>query len=340
MKLEGTGLVNKNNYHLKKFIITYLLLLTAILYSQTKIIFTAIDYSNKEVRAAICDSDGDNRNELGFNKTYLPAWFNDKILLNSDTFIWQCDTSGANLTKLFPGYRVSISNNKKMFAFYDQNGIGISNEKGKIIKQLMVNAFEDVAITWSKEDDKVSYFDPDKKICYLFNLTNDSLELFGDSIYHPLWNPVNDYVLFNRASAENKFEIFLQRSDSAKSKVIINKKDENAVVPIWSNNGSKIAYLSFKTALDNFPESDLYPCNLVLYDIEKRSSQIISGDAGFTDKAFPQMCFDEQDEYIYFTKINEAGLGSITRINLRTLMEETISKDLNFDERFPQVMSF
>ena len=121
---------------------------------------------------------------------------------------------------------------------------------------------------------------------------------------------------------------------------IINKKDENAVVPIWSNAGDKIAYLSFKTVVQNSPESDLYPCNLMLYDVGKRSSQILSGDASFTDKAFPQMCFDEKDEYIYFTKINEAGLGSIARINLKTLQQETISKDSNLDERFPSVKNF
>jgi hypothetical protein len=339
-KLYNFIINQTHHYNLKIFLTAFICFFFSEIHSQTKIIFTAIDYTNDEVRATICDGDGSNRNELGFNKTYLPAWFNDKVLLNSDTFIWQCDTSGANLTKLFPGYRVSISNNKRMFAFYNQNGIGVSDDKGRIIKQIMVNAFEDVAITWSKKDDRVSYFDPDKKICYLFNLINDSLEIFGDSIYHPMWNPQNHYVLYNRASADDKFDIYLQLADSADSKFIINKKDENAVVPIWSNSGNKIAYLSFKTVVQNSPESDLYPCNLMLYDVGKRSSQILSGDASFTDKAFPQICFDEKDEYIYFTKINEAGLGSIARINLKTLQQETISKDSNLDERFPSVKNF
>jgi len=323
-----------------KFLITYLCVFILQVYSQTKIVFTSIDYSIDEIRATICDADGNNHFELGFNKTYLPVWFNDNVLLNSDTFIWQCDTSGTNLKKLFPGYRVTVSNNMKMFAFYDQNGIGISNDNGKIIKQLMVNAYEDVAITWSKKDDKVSYFDPEKKICYLFNLANDSLEIFGDSIYHPMWNSENNYVLFNRASADDKFDIYVQKNDSANSKFIINKKDENVVVPIWSNDGRKIAYLSFKSAIENSLENDLYPCDLILYDLEKRSSQLISTEAGFTDKAFPQMCFDETDEFIYFTKINEYGLGSIARINLENLQQETVSKDSNHDDRFPQVKTF
>lgn len=314
-------------------------MLTQQVNSQTKIIFTSIDYPNDEVCATICEIDGSNRNELGFNKTYLPAWFNDKVLLNSDNFIWQCDTSGENLIKLFPGYRVSVSNNKKMFAFYDKDGIGISDEKGKIIKQFAVNTFKDAAITWSKKDDKVSFFNPEKEIGYLFNLTNDSLEKFGDSVYHPLWNPKNDLILFNRAASDGKFDVIMKKNQLG-SEIIINKKNENAVVPIWSNGGDKIAYLSFQNVLENSPETDLFACDLVLYDVEKKTAQILSTNAGFTDKAFPQMCFDEKDEFIYFTQINENGLGSIARINLKNLSQETISRDITLDERFPNVRTF
>lgn len=301
--------------------------------------FTAIDYLNDEVRATICESDGSNRNELGFNKTYLPVWFNNVVLLNSDTFIWQCDTSGANLTKLFPGYRASVSNNKKMFAFYNGDGIGISDDKGKFIKQISVNIFEDAAITWSKNDDKLSYFDPDKKSCYLFNLKNDSLELFGNSIYHPLWNPKNDLLIFNRARSDGNYSVVM-RDGLIGPETIINKSTENGLVPIWSNSGAKIAYLIFQNPIENDPETDIYPCNLVLYDVEKKTEQILSADAAFTDRAFPQMCFDEKDEFIYFTKINEAGLGSIARVDLKNLTQETISKDNYLDERFPQIKSF
>lgn len=324
---------------MKKNLLIYLSILAIQVYSQTKIIFTSIDYTNDEVRATICDGDGSNRIELGFNKTYLPAWFNDKILLNSDTFIWRCDTSGANLTKLFPGYRVSVSNNKKMFAFYDRDGIGISDESGKVTKQIEVNTFKDAAITWSKNNDKVSFFNPENQICYLFNLTNDSLETFDDFVYHPLWNPRKDQLLFNRALSDGKYAVVL-RSYEVGAEIIINKNNENAVVPIWSNAGDKIAYLSFQIVLENLPETDIYACDLVLYDVGKKTTQILSTKAGFTDKAFPQMCFDEQDEFIYFTKINEVGLGSIARVNIKTLQQETISKNSNIDERFPQVKSF
>lgn len=324
---------------MKKFLTVYLVLLAIQLYSQTKIVFTAIDYSINEVRASICDSDGNNRNELGFNKTYLPVWFNDKILLNSDSFIWQCDTSGENLQKLFPGYRASVSNSKKMFAFYDRDGIAIADEKGKVIKQISVNTFQDAAITWTKNDDKVSYFDPEKKICYLFNLTTDSLEIFGDSIYHPVWSPKNNFLLYNQALQDGKFSIVLKNLQT-NVKVIVNKNNENTVVPIWSNTGNKIAYLSFKIAVEDTPESDLIPCSLILYDIASRKSILLSEEAGFTDKAYPQMCFDDEDKFLYFTKINEYNLGSIARVSLLTLQQENISNNASIDERIPQIKTF
>lgn len=325
---------------MKKFLFIYLFLILIPLKAQSKLVFTSIDYQNDDVRAAICESDGSNRLELGFNKTYLPVWFNNKIILNSDTFIWECDTAGSNLTRLFPGYRVTPSHNQEKFAFYNEDGIGIADVNRKLIKQISVDALNDAAITWSKNDDKVSFFGSEKMKCYLFNLLNDSLETFGDSILHPLWNSSNDYVLYNHALTTDSFEVVLQLDGINDSKKVISKKDENAVVPIWSNDGNKIAYLSFKSAVEYSQFTDMYSCNLIIYELGKDTSQVISENASFTDKAFPQMCFDEKDEFIYFTKINKNGIGSIARINLSTLQEEVISKDSNLDERFPLVKTF
>lgn len=315
------------------------LFLSFHLFPQTKILFTAIDYSSGEVRATICDEYSTNRHDLGFNKTYLPVWFGEKILLNSDNFIWQCDTAGERLTQLFLGYRVSVSNDKKMAAFYTSEGINIADESGKVIKQIFVNTLNDAAITWSRDDDKISYFDPDKQKCFLFNLKNDSIEVFGDSIFHPLWNPTKNYLLFNRALSDGKFNIVVRDLLNG-IEFIINKTGENALVPIWSSDGSKIAYLSFKTFLESSPETDLYACDLILFDLEKKSHKKLASNAGFTDKAFPQMSFDEKDEFLYFTLVNDNGLGSIARVNLRSMKQETIGKDNQIDERFPHVKTF
>lgn len=321
---------------MKEKFLTYFLLCAISVYPQTKILFTAIDYSNGDVRATICDENGGNRHDLGFNKTYLPIWFKDKILLNSDNFIWQCDTTGENLTQLFLGYKASVSNNQKMVAFYSPDGINIADEKGKVVKQIIVNTFTDVSITWSKNDDKISYFDPEKQKCFLFNLENDSIEVFGDSIFHPLWKAGYEHVLYNKASTDGNYKVIIKNELTNISKVI-NQMSENAVVPIWSNDGNKIAYLSFKQQIEESVSNDLYSCSLVLYDLLSHKHILIADDAGFTDKAFPQMCFDENDEFIYYTKINELGLGSIARVNLKSFTKETISKDAYIDERFPHV---
>lgn len=324
---------------LKSIIHICLALISINVYPQTKILFTAIDYSTGEVRATICDESGNNRHDLAFNKTYLPVWFGEKILLNSDNFIWQCDTTGENLTQLFLGYRASVSNNIKMTAFYTETGINIADEKGKIIKQIFVNTLNDAAITWSRNDDKISYFDPEKHKCFLFNLSNDSIEVFGDSIFHPLWNPKAELVLFNKAVSDGRYDIVV-KDERTNTLITINQKNENAVVPIWSNNGKKIAYLAFRDNATESENSDLYPCRLIIYDINQKKSVVAADDAGFTDKAFPQMCFDENDEYIYYTKINDIGLGSLARVNLKNFVEETISKNSYIDERFPQIKIF
>ncbi len=324
---------------LKSIVLICTTLISINLFSQTKILFTAIDYSTGEVRATICDEFGNNRHDLAFNKTYLPVWFGEKILLNSDNFIWQCDTSGENLTQISLGYRASVSNNLKMAAFYTEHGINVADEKGKIIKQIFVNTLNDAAITWYRNDDKISYFDPEKRKCFLFNLANDSIEVFGDSIFHPLWNPKIELVLFNKAVSDERYNVVV-KDERTNNFITINQKNENAVVPIWSNDGQKIAYLAFKGNVTESDKSDLYPCRLIIYDINQKKSFVAVDDAGFTDKAFPQMCFDEKDEFIYYTKINEFGLGALARVNLKNFVKETISKNSYIDERFPQVRTF
>jgi Tol biopolymer transport system component len=146
-------------------------------------------------------------------------------------------------------------------------------------------------------------------------------------------------VLYNKAKADGKYDVVLKtiRNDSTQ---VINSDKENAVVPIWSVDGKKIAYLAFESEIENSFNIDLYSCKLILYDLESQEKRVLAADAGFTDKAFPQMCFDEKDEFIYFTKINENGLGSIAKVNLKTFQQEVISKDPTLDERFPHVKSF
>jgi hypothetical protein len=315
-----------------------LLFFPIIIQPQTKIVYTAVDYSLGEVRAAICDDDGGNKYDLGFSKTYLPVWFGDDIVYNSDTFIWQCDTTGENLKQIIDGYRITVSNDQTKYAFYDYNGISIADKSGKLIKEIHVDAWQDVTITWSLNDEHVSFYNNEKDECFLFHLENDSLISFGKGIYHPLWNKSDGSILYNARTLDELYDVVIK--DASGKTVKINKPGEMAVVPIWSSSGNKVAYMVIKYQAEQNVDSDMLESYLMLYDMETKVTKTLAHDAGFTDQAFPQMCFDENDNFIYYTAINEQGLGSLKKINLNSYESFTISKDPNIDERFPQVKTF
>ncbi len=295
-----------------------LLLFPVLLFAQTKkIIYTSVDYANNDVRAAICNINGTDKYELGFNKTYLPVWFGNKIIYNSDTFLWMCDTTGKSLKQLNQGYRVSVSHNSKMLAYYSASGIDVLDSSLNIIKKIEVSPWEVITITWTKDNSKVSFYDLNKEKCYLFDIKHDSLITFGDSVYHPLWNPINDKILYNKKTAEGKYDVFVIDSLGDKKPKKVNKPGEMAVVPIWSKLGDKIAYLVINENPPKKIDSDMLPASLVLYDAENDKRTVLAEDVGFTDQAFPQIDFDENDSYIYFTVINMYGIGSLTRINLK-----------------------
>lgn len=320
----------------------FLILFTPpFIFSQTKIIYTSVDYVHEEVRAAISDSAGKNKTDLGFSKTYLPVWFGSNILFNSDTYIWQCDTTGNNLTQVMPGFRVSVSNDKKKFAFYNAEGIGISDSSLKIIKQVYVEPWEDVTITWTQDDDKISFYNKKKEQCFLFNLSRDSIIEFGSKIIQPLWHLNNSIVLYNRGDQSGRFDVVLFDEASQDSSVI-SQPDEMALVPVWSSGGDKIAYLSIKEGkADSLGIiTDMIFADLILYDLQADEKKILTADAGFTDKAFPQMFFDEEDSYLYYTAITGNGTGALAKINLETFWKTILIKEPLIDERFPHVKTF
>ncbi len=316
------------------------IVLATFSYGQTKIVYTAVDYINNEVRAAICNADGLNKYDLGFNRTYLPVWFGDNILFNSDTYIWQCDSTGENLKQLSPGYRVSVSHDQTKYAFYSSPGISIADTSHKIIKEILIDPWEDVSITWSKDDSKISYFNNSTKKLFLFDLATDSVMMFGNFVFHPLWNPSDNSILYNQKNENELFDVFTIDSLDSPDKKMINKPGEMAVVPVWSNDGEKIAYLSIHSEKDDSVQSDMLKSDLVLFDKKTGEKKILATDAGFTDQAFPQVTFDENDKYIYYTSITEYGTGALARVYLTTGETEIISKDPKIDDRFPHVKIF
>lgn len=312
----------------------------SISFAQTRIIYTAVDYINNEVRAAVCNEDGKNKYDLGINRTYLPVWFGDNILFNSDTYIWQCDSTGENLKQLMPGYRVSVSHNQKKYAFYSSSGISIADTSHKVIKEILIDPWEDVAITWSKDDTKISYFNLATNKLYLFDLFKDSVSTIGDHVYHPLWNPSDRRILYNQKNEDNLFGVYVIDSLNSRDKNLISLSGEMAVVPVWSNDGNKIAYMVIHKEQDDSLQTDMFFSDIILFNTKTGERKILTSSAGFTDQAFPQIEFDENDWYLYYTTITNYGTGALARIELATGKTEIISNDPKIDDRFPHVKKF
>ncbi len=319
------------------FIFTLFILFNSILLqtsAQTKILYTSLDYNTGDLRACIMDTDGTNKTDLGFNKTYLPFWVGNNIVFNSDTFIWKVDLNGENMREIATGYRVAESNNKDKFAFYNEGGIGIADINGTLLKQIYVDCWEDVSITWSKNDEHITYYKFETEKCYMFDIANETISLFGDYVYHPLWHNNHNMILFNKMMINELYGVYLRKGEED---FLVSNPAGMSVVPIWSNDGTKIAYFEIIEFVDYEVESDMYISQLILYDVIKGESSVLANDAGFTDKAFPQFSFDDSDEHIYYTAINDKGYGSIVKISLETKMKTVISNNPDVDERFPLI---
>jgi hypothetical protein len=323
------------------FLITLFLIITDISICQSKILYTYIDNSQNEVRAAMVDEDGTNNIDLGFNKTFLPTWMNEKIILSSQNFIWMSDTNGYDMKKIGLGYRASVSYKEDKLAFYNKDGIIIYDSIGKFLKQIEIEPWFDVSITWLANDSCISYYELKNQACKIFNLCTDSIWVFGDYIYHPVWCPKNNWILFNKQLEDGIFAVFYtDKFTNDESSIQVSKNGEMCVVPIWSNDGEKIAYLRIKPdSLQNI-ETDMFISDLIMYDVKSDKQTVLTNNAGFTDQAFPQICFDDTDENIYFTSLNENGTGSLSKINLNTMQATLISINKDRDERLPHFRNF
>lgn len=306
------------------------------LFSQGNILFTYVDYKNGEVRAAVCDGYGNDRIDLGFNKTYLPIWFNGKIILNSLNYVWSCEANGDNLTKIGEGFRASTSISNKYFAFYTQEGIAIYDSSYKIKKELSLNVWTDVSITWLNNDSIISFFDTEKGSTVLFNIETDSIYIYGKDIYHPIWNKKTREIIYNKVLDNGNFAIFKSGFNTPNiNDLLLTLESENAIVPIWSNNYDKIAYMRIKEDSLQSIDSDMMLADIILFDFPSGKYYLISGDAGYTDQAYPQFSFDETDENLFYTALTQDGSGIIKKLNIKTLHTDIITKDLQIDERIP-----
>jgi Tol biopolymer transport system component len=260
---------------------------------------------------------------------------NDQILFNGRSFIWKCDAEGNELHKVVPGARASVSHSQDKFACYSDTGIYIVSAGGEILKRLELEVWRDITITWSPDDSWISFFDEAKNITMRYFLANDSVAELGKNIYQPVWNNRGDAFVYNREEPDGVFGVYI--SSPAGTKKISNEK-QNAFVPIWSNKNDLIAYLEILPDSLQKGYSDLLRSRLVLYDLQSATCTLAAEDAGFTDQVFPQFTFSENDEWIYYTGIDDRGYGRIMRLSVNSHQEEIILRGDTKDYRFPQLM--
>jgi Tol biopolymer transport system component len=302
-----------------------------------QILFTAIDHSSNDVRACLLDDSTNEIIEVSFNNSYLPVWLGDKIVFNYGNHIWISDKSTKNQRIIFEGFKPVISKSNTFIAGYTKDGITIADSSGKVLKKIDVNYWERITPTFSHDEESISYFDKERESCFLFNWKNETNRLFGKNVYHPSWSPDGSKILFNFGKIDSNFRVAVVDSSWKEGLPMnfITGINENALLPIWSPKQNFISYMIL-TPTSSKPESDLIGGNIILFDLKTKIKTIMAEDAGFTEGAYPQFCFDEDEKYFYYTSINSLGNGAISKIDLlNNFQKEILTHDNNLDCRLP-----
>lgn len=311
-------------------ILTILLVLTQ--HAQTRVLLTYVDNASGEARVGVWNEKEKSMLDLGFNKTYHPAKFGEKILMNGDSFVWSCAADGSGLRKIIYGYKAAVSHREDKFACYTGKGIGIVDSSGKTLKEIEVDPWTDMSVTWSENDESIYYYELVRQTCYRYDLHNDSLSVFGRGVYQPVF--FNGRIAFNKLSEDGIYSVF--HGNTIADAKEISGKMEMALVPSLSHNGRFVAYLSILPDSLQPAHTDMFRGRLCLYDSQSGNTTILSENAGFSDQVFPQASFSEDDRHILFTTIGEQGFGEIYCINVLTGNYTFKIAKSGMDIRFPR----
>ncbi|MCX8011446.1 MAG: hypothetical protein N3A61_09860, partial [Ignavibacteria bacterium] len=298
----------------------------------------AIDHSISDVRACLYDSSTKEVTEISSNNSFLPNWLGDDIIFNFGNHIWKTDVSISSQKIFFEGFKPIVSKRNKFIAAYTRKGIIIADSLGSVIKEIEVNYWSKITPTFAFDESIISYFDPERQACYLFDWKKEINKLFGSSIYHPTWSSSGDKILFNYGKIDENFRICLVDSSWKEGDEynFITPTDENAIVPIWSPFENVIAFMVIDVE-SRSDSSDLIPGKIYFYNTKTESRKLIAEDAGFTEGDFPQFCFDNAGNYFYYTAINKKGNGTIVQLDLKNNFQKTyITTNQDIDYRLPR----
>ncbi len=324
---------------MKRFLLFSLLLISS-LYAQ--IVFTGYDKLNESVKAFYLNLESEQLIELSYANSYLPRWLNeDYIVLNIGNSIFKVDKFRQLQDYFFEGFMPVVSRSGKYIAAYSKMGIVVADSSGKVLSLLEVDYWSKVTPIFSYDEKAIFYYDKNREATFKFDWKNQTNKLFAQNLIHPISSPDGKRILINTGKMDTNFRIGIVSDDWKENSPInyISSVYENSVVPIWSPSGRYIAYMTLLTnkKLEN---SDLIPANIILYDTKNGSKQIIADDAGFTDGAFPQFSFSQDEKYLFYTSIRENGTGTIVQLNLSDFSKKILIADPNLDARIPLYCDF
>lgn len=316
--------------------ILILLLFSFSLFPQYKsgILITYGDFMNDEIRVAIMDVTSGEINDLGFNKSYLPFIFRQKIFFNSDRFMWSVTGNGKELKQENKGFRGSPSPDGKLLAYYTSTGIEVVDSGLNRVKFLEVDFTPDVHITWLSSSEGLTFSRGGQTFVYHFRY--DSIYQIGQSILQPVWHPSSDKFIYTNLSQNNIYSIKMGRGGNTnRNDLYVTGSNSEAFAPQWSPSGKYIAFYSVKKIPELAEELDMIHAEVVVVNSENLKVVASFKNAAYTDGVYPQFSFSPDEHYIYYTGATKFGTGNICIGNLQTGEIKTVDTEEYLDIRFP-----
>ncbi|MGB9665465.1 MAG: TolB family protein [Ignavibacteria bacterium] len=319
---------------MKNFTSIFLLIFSNL---SAQIVFTGYDRLNESVKAFYLNLENEQLTELSYANSYLPRWLNENyIVLNIGNSIFKVDKFRQKQNYFFEGFMPVVSRSGKYVAAYSQKGILVADSTGKVLSILEVDYWSKVTPIFSSDEKSIYYYDKKREATFKFDWEKQTNNLFAHNVIHPLTSPDGKRILINFGKMDSNFRVGIVSSDWKENLPInfITSVYENSIVPMWSPSGRYIAYMTLLTnkKLEN---SDLIPANIILYDTRNGTKQSLTDDAGFTEGAFPQFSFSQDEKYFYYTSIRENGTGTIVQFDLSDFSKKILIADPELDARIP-----